>query len=236
MNKKILLTNGCSWVNGAGLPNRETQRWSYHLAKKLNMEDINISSEGASNDKILRTTIDWITENKEKISEIIVVIGWTQITRMEIFNDITNEWETQNFVSFGDGSEDLRSESFYEEQSKHMIRQAHDYTPNEIWWRVYLKYYFSLEQNQIDFYKILLYTQSILKSFGIEYYFFSSFGSVKLSDIEITKMLDYKNISDYSMIKYVSSALNKQEDYSDENGHPGPISHKVWADFLFEKI
>ena len=34
----------------------------------------------------------------------------------------------------------------------------------------------------------------------------------------------------------VSSALNKQEDYSDENGHPGPISHKVWADFLFEKI
>ena len=66
------------------------------------MEDINISSEGASNDKILRTTIDWITENKEKISEIIVVIGWTQITRMEIFNDITKEWETQNFVSFGD--------------------------------------------------------------------------------------------------------------------------------------
>ena len=72
MSKKILLTNGCSWVNGAGLPNREIQRWSYHLAKKLNMEDVNLSSEGASNNTIIRTTIEWLKENKDKFLKIIL--------------------------------------------------------------------------------------------------------------------------------------------------------------------
>jgi hypothetical protein len=232
MNKKILLTNGCSWVNGAGLVDKETQRWSYHLAKKLDMEDINISSEGASNDRILRTTVDWITENKEKISEIIVVIGWTQITRMEIYNDITKNWETQNFVSFGDGETDKKSESFYEEQSRHMVRQASDYTPNEIWWRVYLKYYFNFEKLSKEYQNILLYLQSILKSLDIKYLFFQSFAKENITN----SLLDTENILEENMADHMFNKLGKNPDFSDEYGHPGTASHKIWADFLFEKI
>ena len=144
MSKKILLTNGCSWVNGAGLPNREIQRWSYHLAKKLNMEDVNLSSEGASNNTIIRTTIEWLKENKDKFSDVLVIIGWTQMTRTEFFNDVTKEWENQNFVSFGDDDTDKTTEEFYENQSKHMLRHT-ELSPNNVWWRVYLKYYFIIQ-------------------------------------------------------------------------------------------
>ena len=117
MSKKILLTNGCSWGNGAGLQDRESERWSYHLAKKLNMEDINLSSEGASNDGILRTTVEWLKENKDKFSDVLVLVGWTQMTRTEFFNDVTEEWENQNFVSFGNSEMDKTTEEFYEKES-----------------------------------------------------------------------------------------------------------------------
>ena len=70
MSKKILLTNGCSWVNGAGLSNRETQRWSYHLAKKLNMEDVNLSSEGASNDTIILTVLRKYSKNSGNVGKV----------------------------------------------------------------------------------------------------------------------------------------------------------------------
>ena len=225
MSKKILLTNGCSWVNGAGLQDRESERWSYHLAKKLNMEDINLSSEGASNDRILRTTIEWLKENKDKFSDVLVVIGWTQMTRTEFFNDVVGKWENQNFLSFGDGSEDLRSESFYEGQSKHMLQHT-KLSPNDVWWRVYLKYFFSMEQRYNSFFNSILYSQSIFKSFGIDYIYFASFDN-ELEKISFQDLIDEKYIIRDNMIMI---------DFSDENGHPGIKSHKKWADFLFEKI
>jgi hypothetical protein len=226
MSKKILLSNGCSWVNGAGLSNREIQRWSYHLSKKLNMEDINISSEGASNDKILRTTIEWLKENKDKFSDVLVVIGWTQMTRTEFFNDVIGKWESQNFVSFGDSETDKESESFYEEQSKHMVRQASDYTPNDLWWKVYLKYYFSMEQRYNSFFNSVLYSQSIFKSFGIDYIYFASFGK-RLQKILSHDLIDEKHILQDNMVLI---------DVIDDSGHPDIESHKNWADYLYEEI
>ena len=225
MSKKILLTNGCSWVNGAGLSNRETQRWSYHLAKKLNMEDVNLSSEGVSNDTIIRTTIEWLKENKDKFSDILVIVGWTQMTRTEFFNDVTKEWENQNFVSFGDDNTDKTTEEFYENQSKHMLRHT-ELSPNDLWWRVYLKYFFSMEQRYNSFFNSILFSQSIFKSFGIDYIHFESFDN-ELEKISFQDLIDEKYIIRDNMIRI---------DFSDQNGHPGIKSHKKWADYLYEEI
>ena len=225
MSKKILLTNGCSWVNGAGLPNREIQRWSYHLAKKLNMEDVNLSSEGASNNTIIRTTIEWLKENKDKFSDVLVIIGWTQMTRTEFFNDVTKEWENQNFVSFGDDDTDKTTEEFYENQSKHMLRHT-ELSPNNVWWRVYLKYYFNMEQTYNNFFNTILYSQSIFKSFGIDYVHFASFGE------------DLKDISSHDLIddKYIIQDTMVLSDIIDDSGHPGIESHKNWATYLYNEI
>ena len=225
MSKEILLSNGCSWVNGAGLPNREIQRWSYHLSKKLNMEDINISSEGGSNDGILRTTIEWLKENKDKFSDVLVVIGWTQMTRTEFFNDVIGKWENQNFVSFGDSETDKTTEKFYEKQSKHMLRHT-ELSPNHEWWKVYLKYYFSMEQRYNSFFNSVLYSQSIFKSFGIDYIYFASFGK-RLQKILSHDLIDEKHILQDNMVLI---------DLADDAGHPGIKSHKKWADYLYEEI
>jgi len=225
MSKKILLTNGCSWVNGAGLQDRESERWSYHLAKKLNMEDINLSSEGASNDGILRTTVEWLKENKDKFSDVLVLVGWTQMTRTEFFNDVTEEWENQNFVSFGNSEMDKTTEEFYEKQSKYMLRHT-ELTPNDVWWRVYLKYYFNMEQRYNSFFNSILFSQSIFKSFGIDYIHFASFDN-ELEKISFQDLIDEKYIIRDNMILI---------DFSDQNGHPGIKSHKKWADYLYEEI
>lgn len=223
---KILLSNGCSWVNGAGLQDRNNERWSHHLSKKMNMQDVNISSEGASNDTITRTTIEWFTKNQVDFKDVFVVIGWTQFTRAEFFNDVTKEYENQNFVSFGDSETDKRSESFYEEQSKHMVRQASDYTPNEIWWRVYLKYYFNLEKKFTDYVNKVLFLQSFFKSHNINFLQYQSFGEAH-KGVVLNKLIDKNLFRPQTMCTL---------DLSDDAGHPGLKSHQVWSDKLYDDI
>ena len=74
---KYLVVNGCSFSEGACMyPNlKEIQdkkyenRFSKKLSEKLNCEEINISQSGGSNDRIFRTTFDWIQNNKEKVKD-----------------------------------------------------------------------------------------------------------------------------------------------------------------------
>ena len=72
---KYLLANGCSFTLGSCMYEEEWEyrqnlnRFSKKLADKLNLEEINISTGGSSNDRIFRTTFDWIENNKEKVKD-----------------------------------------------------------------------------------------------------------------------------------------------------------------------
>tara|TARA_B100002019_G_scaffold174112_1_gene150540 strand:+ start:10328 stop:11032 length:705 start_codon:yes stop_codon:yes gene_type:complete len=224
---KILLSNGCSWVNGAGLKDRNNERWSHHLSKKMNMKDINISSEGASNDTITRTTIEWFTKNQVDFKDVFVVIGWTQFTRAEFFNDVTQEYENQNFVSFGDSKTDKTTEDFFEKQSKMMLRPS-DLTPTHTWWRVYLKYYFNFEKKLTDYVNNVLFLQSFFKSNNINFLQYQSFGEGH-KDVISNKLID-NNL-------FISEMMDDSIlDQSDDSGHPGLKSHQQWSNTLYDNI
>ena len=55
----ILYTNGDSWSFGTelDLETRSKNRYSSIISKEKNMVDFNISTSGASNDRIVRTTL-----------------------------------------------------------------------------------------------------------------------------------------------------------------------------------
>ena len=90
---KYLLANGCSFTLGSCMydvetfidqtEKREKNRFSKKLADKLNLEEINISTGGSSNDRIFRTTFDWIENNKEKVKDTLFVIGLSDNLRKE---------------------------------------------------------------------------------------------------------------------------------------------------------
>lgn len=79
-----LLTNGCSFTWGAELDDREL-RFGVLLSRKLNCNLVDISENGSSNERILRTTFDYLQNPNTDLENLIVVIGWSGISRTEYF-------------------------------------------------------------------------------------------------------------------------------------------------------
>ena len=57
---KTLLVNGDSFTFGDGLDNPSQEVWATKLGNKLNMDVVNLGESGGSNQRILRTTTEWI--------------------------------------------------------------------------------------------------------------------------------------------------------------------------------
>ena len=96
---KRIVSNGCSWMEGMGVTSQDGQggrlqhRLSALFAKRYSAKDINLSLQGGSNDRILRTTIDWFTKNKTlNHNETFVLIGLTQPERTEMYYNETNSY------------------------------------------------------------------------------------------------------------------------------------------------
>lgn len=90
----ILLTNGCSWTWGGalGLDDLDDERkqvvWPAQLGKLLSAEEVvHLAMGCGSNQRILRTTLDWILQQTtETLSQTIAVIQWTELSRYEYYN------------------------------------------------------------------------------------------------------------------------------------------------------
>jgi hypothetical protein len=108
-----LVTNGCSFTWGAEIllaelgfsesdPRygqnidfyidfRTSRTYTYHLHDKLKTSNYdNLSMGGASNQRIVRTTLDYFMPkllNDEDLSEHIAVIQWTEPSREEVYHD-----------------------------------------------------------------------------------------------------------------------------------------------------
>jgi hypothetical protein len=98
---KYLVTNGCSYSAGACMytgddeevkKNQNKNRFSKKLSEKLNCEEINLARPGGSNDRIFRTTFDWIQENKEKVKDTLFIIGLTAFARVDLYDKKKNRY------------------------------------------------------------------------------------------------------------------------------------------------
>lgn len=107
-----LFTNGCSFTWGGELykslydrngelleysnpdpvnQERLTRVWPFHLAGKLNADScVNLSIGCGSNDRIVRTTIDYFTQHRP--GEWTAVIQWAHPHRFEYWEEETQAW------------------------------------------------------------------------------------------------------------------------------------------------
>jgi len=86
-----LLFNGCSFTEGAELEgiaedyeHQRLHRFSHLVSEKTGLTYANISKSGASNDKILRTTVEWFEEGNTCDHAII---QWTSRKRVEYLSE-----------------------------------------------------------------------------------------------------------------------------------------------------
>jgi hypothetical protein len=92
--KKTLFTNGCSWTAGGVLDLQYTdpnvlkkKLWPHHLMIAMGFnEHHNLAMGCGSNQRIVRTTINWLLEqDEETLKNTTAVIQWTEWSRYEYY-------------------------------------------------------------------------------------------------------------------------------------------------------
>ena len=112
--KKILLASGCSMTdsNYVSETNPEIDcswpKWPELIAKKLDMECINLGRNGAGNEYIYSSLLEKILEKKDQIG--LVMVGWTQCQRKDY-----QEWNIWKEKRFDPERLHFEDELFFEE-------------------------------------------------------------------------------------------------------------------------
>jgi hypothetical protein len=241
---KLLYANGCSWTYGNGLPTEPgfistgddfmdlekaaEHTWPAQLAGLMGYPSVvNDSLGGASNKRILRTTVDFIKSlPREAYKDLFVAIGWTTTERDEIYipDEITPDWfyfnAAQKFSS--QYPRDLEPEvlAVLDKYQETYIRHIYDERTN-------LMYMFQQ--------KYLL--SNLLENLGIKYVFFDSINAVEEEHRGYyTHEMDM--IATPSMVRYMYFDLFVHENKlpTSQCMHPLSEGHRRWAGYLYTHI
>ena len=211
-----LYISGCSYVIGAGLPdchlsaNEIGQSIGSNIRRELNFYNYeNHSQGGCSNDKIRRKCIDWLSKNKDKWDDTLVVIGWTSFTRFEMIDEweIENPKSEDNYIQLNSGiahsRKDLKQKFFdFMTDIRSEIRKTarfgfggdwaakeKDIDTQETWKHFYVRHY-NIEDRYDKYLDNILYLQSFLKSNNIKYVMFDSLWSI--NETKLNKKFESK--------------------------------------------
>ena len=151
---KIIYCNGCSWTWGDDLENPQQERFSTLLGEKTKFSIINEAKNEGSNYRIVRTTINYLLTNRDKWEDIIVILGFTDPSRYEFFNEDTKEFDCFNIHK--------------------VYNEPH--TKRGVVAKNYFSHLYSDELSYETYLNQIIYLQSFLQLHNIKYFFFRAFG------------------------------------------------------------
>ena len=220
----LLLTNGCSWTWGGGLEtftkNVDKKRldfvWPTHLGKMLGANYvINLSMGCGSNQRILRTTIDYLI-NFKKIDNITAVIQFTDPSRYEYYvtnriHDFTNSvgsWARTNNNTVITLEKDL-------DHAKERVKNR-------------LETYTDIEGMYITLTQTLALVK-LLELYNAKYYFWHPFGTLKFySEPYKSFFLQFPTLDSECVYDYARVSI--------EDSHPSILGHKQIAELIYNDI
>lgn len=238
---KYLYTNGCSFVAGDGGSDEDTRNRidngltaSALIAKKLNCEFYTDARGGSGNGRIRRKTMDWLLTNEDKWNDLIVLIGWSQFTRFEMYNNIDRKYEQLNIAGLLTISgrrfpylprtkwsrtikQNIKNftEGHFVDDFGGMFPMGAGY-PDEFW-KVYLTYFYDFNHKYGKYLNDILFLQLFLESNNIKYVFWDSLWSLLDKQTEIFRNKNQKTFDKINLQNWVldetyhswSSYLNK---------------------------
>ena len=192
--------------------------WPGILSNLIGCEGHNDAVPGGSNQRIMRTSLDWIADNKDK--DLFVVIGWTGLTRIELWNQ-KNRVHKQHLLNFSlnYSNEDKK---FYE----------------KYWRETYNDY-----ERVDNFIHQLIMFQGFLQINNIPFVFFDALPTVNNAELDMAafdhldNLIDKKRYFQYNTINgcfYTWTIMNKYK--QGPRKHPLEEAHKDWAKILYEYI
>tara|TARA_B100000902_G_C27044433_1_gene780976 strand:- start:117 stop:776 length:660 start_codon:yes stop_codon:yes gene_type:complete len=205
-----LYTNGCSYVWGDELEDRR-DAFPHLLKTKLGCELTDDSKCGSDNQRIMRTTLTADLKNH------FVIIGWASIIRYEYYDksyisegiDLVPGWES-NIGS--------RFEKYPE-----------------------IHKYFEYDWFVVNFLNQVLVLQNYLKYNNIPFFFFMSYPMYKDQNVDYLEHFDLIDESTFPSLfnedlEFFTYCKNNGLNDFMPNWHPSPRQHKLWSEYLYEKI
>lgn len=218
---KYLVVNGCSYSAGACMyidnkqqvEKQNLNRFSKKLSEKLNCEEINLSKAGGSNDRIFRTTFDWIQENKEKVKDTLFIVGLTGLSRADLYDKKKGRYIAAMPLSSG---QDIK-----------LMSKELKCSLDEIWGWIRFKMNNTYDENQV-IKKVK--RECILLDNYVDgnIIFFNALDKVDIFINELDFLLFDK--------KFNKKYNSWQEYMGQEVGHPKEHHHHTMAEILFEHI
>ena len=111
---KTLFVNGCSWTYGGGLDQPDTKEritdlhdnivWPAHVKRLMNFdEQVNLAEGCGSNQRICRTTFDWVMQqDADTLKNTTAIIQWSHEDRYEYYlptDEEANDFQKRYHVS-----------------------------------------------------------------------------------------------------------------------------------------
>lgn len=229
----ILYVNGCShsaaaeaavnyswavddaqyWDKGAEVhPANLAVSYGRHVADALGAELVCKASSGGSNDRVIRTTLDWIKNNPDQLANTFMILQWTTWEREEWF--YKGVWYQVNASGI-----DTVPPAFAERYKNYVIgidweiktQDAHD----KIW---------TMHQ--------------YLKNLDVRHLFFS--GQSTFSDIQLPDQKNWgiNYMHPYAREKsYHNWLINNGGTYANPKSyHFDAKSHRLWAEYVLQYI
>jgi len=228
----ILLANGCSHTAGAEIEaplqgECYEKAWPKKLADSLTFKHVNLALSGASDDRVARTTIEYISKLKKSPkfnpNKVFVAISWPGFHRTELYQTEPNE---PGFFDNGWMPMVAGNEETYRQRCSKMAF-------------MYYKAWVMRQNNHqasIKFYLNVLLLQNLLIANNIKYLFWNS---------SITVPANYPHYFNEINHKRFPYILEKEKGYTEilesngfrhspfaKWGHYGEDSHEWFADFL----
>lgn len=243
MNKKpYLLIVGCSHASGSEMDGTDESKYNREnsfgnlLAKSLNRTPINAATPGATNSTIARSTLEWFeTEYDPETMDVMVLVSWTESTRMEIpavdihwYGDLEKaaDWSSSTQCNFMRANLGWEGGTPYEKKALPFYRKfmANNYDYLEIYSAnlvLQLQYFF--QANNIDY--IMCNTMYMFKeSRYLEFY---------LKLIDQSKYMDMMKEENSFFWHYRNDGyINPKAKYWHHDEEP----HRLFAEKLFSFI
>lgn len=229
---------GCSWTSGVGL--KTPQYESYHSYVMQHISDTppdwkyNFSDAGHSNEYIFRTAIE-IAEKMNK-NEDVLLVQWTSPFRQELvttdgiafyspfdFACLKFLYGNKYELYYEEGLGNINVDDFRKIQENKYISLVKQYS----------KTFMNEAYMELMSYNMQISLHHLLKSIGVKSLQFYAWDECKIKSKNIWDMIS----NDETFLKQTfQSVLNNNGIYLVGNDHPDKAGHKLFSDFLLDKM
>ena len=212
---KYLYINGDSFC-GDGIKERGGKTFGELLCDKYNLDIEEDYLGGSSNHRIYRTTVNFIKECEHKLQDILFLIGWTKITRFEIYDAINKRYIQKGHSGFYDNLTEF--------------------------WKEYIKCFLDTEQLYREHIQRIFLLQSLFENYNCKYLFYNIFNDSVISQTD--EIIDFKRwIKPRSSFdKYLNnfSSEDVRQEWDDiknvYDDHPNLLGHQKWFEVVTSVI